>query len=167
MKTKFTVLGIGILLFVSCASTQKTSETKHELLTSKSLVGIWNQAFPDLKGKFHRSGNFKFINPDGTFYLMTVKFNCKKMLLNTPTGISVYGTYKVTSENTFTEHIKKHSLRPKMSNTKSKLRYELKNPDLLVIEYKNEAIGKWVPEVWVRVKPHKPLTDIKGLKVGV
>ncbi len=142
MKTKFITLVISSLLFVSCSSLQKTSETKHQLLTSTSLVGIWNQAFPDFKTKkIHRTKNFKFINPDGTFYLML------------PTRISAYGTYEITSENTFTEHIEKHLLNPKMNNTKSELRYKVKTPDLLVIEYKNEVTGKWIPEMWVRVKP--------------
>ncbi len=154
MKTKFLVLSVGVLLFVSCSSLQKTNEAKHQLLTSKSLVGVWNQVFPSLKTKkFLRSGNFKFINPDGTFYLMTVKSNCKNVLLNAPTGISMYGTYEVTSKNTFIEHIEKHLLRSEMSGTESRLRYKLKTADLLMIEYKNEVTGKWIPEIWVRVKP--------------
>ncbi len=158
MKTKFITLVISSFLFVSCTSLQKTSETKYQLLTSKSLVGIWNQGFIDSKRKVHRSRNFKIINSDGTFYLMTVKSDATHKdthipIHTIPTGITGYGTYEITSDNTFTEHVEKHFLNPKISGTNSKLRYKVKTPDLLIIEYKNEAVGKWIPEMWIRVKP--------------
>ncbi len=158
MKSKIiVVLSVVLLSFSSCTSLQKSTvkENKFSIITSNSLVGIWNQVMPISKDKILKSGNFKFINPDGTFYLMMVESNDKNAFSNLPTSISMYGTYEVTSENTLTEHIRKHLLNPKMTGTQSELKYKMLTDDQLLIKYKNPVTGKWIPELWIRIKPYK------------
>ncbi len=151
------MLAIMLLFFSNCAINTKVK--KHSLLTSKSLVGVWNQVMP-LKNsnKVLLTGNFKFINPDGTFYTMVFVDPSGRGLRITPniyTSITMYGTYEITSKSTFTEQIEKHFINSKMSGTQSMLKYRMLSEDKMQIEYKNPVTGTWVPEWWMRVKPFK------------
>ncbi len=90
-----------IMLLFSSNNIFSQENNEHELLTSKSLVGVWNQVIPNKTGnQMFRTGDFKFINPDGMFYTMIIN-------PGNPTSITMYGNYTVTSDNTFSEYIKK------------------------------------------------------------
>lgn len=126
-----------------------TFEDKRHLPASTGLVGMWRQSGAiDSNGTIIEipSGNYKVINPDGTFYTFIV-WGEKR-----PTQIGLYGTYTITSDSTYTEKIIKHGINPRMSGTSSELRYRFLDENLLLLEYKNEALNRWIPEIWRRVE---------------
>ncbi len=130
----------------------KIDDGKQHLATSKGLVGLWRQSgITEINGEISEvlSGNYKVINPDGTFYTF-ITWGEKK-----PTQIGLYGTYIITSDSTYTEQIIQHGINPRMNGTSSELRYKMIDENTLLIEYKNEAINKWIPEIWRRVEMAK------------
>lgn len=132
------------------------SQKKNNILESEGLVGFWQQAVAmknELTGEltFEYMGNYKVINPDGSFFAFFVipdkVFRGNRTVPNTI--MNVYGTYEMTSDSTFTEHIIHHSS-PKYINTNSVLRFKHKDKNTLVQEFKNDN-NDWVPEIWKRV----------------
>lgn len=77
------------------------------LPASKSLVGIWRQTGATYGGNFveAKSGNYKVINPDGTFFTF-VTWGMRDQ--SKDTAIGQYGTYELTSDSTLVEHVIKH-----------------------------------------------------------
>lgn len=126
---------------------------------SKSLPGLWRQFMMrrTSEGKFIkiRTGNYKVINPDGTFYSFITWGQGKNYDPDTDiTTMNMYGKYTVTSDSTFTEHIVKHSIDASMSNSDSELRYKFipeSDNNLMVMEYRNTVTNRWIPEMWERV----------------
>ncbi len=151
MKIKITAtLAVALLFFSSCGVT-KQEQTK-TLLTSKSLVGVWNQVMPtDKENEVMLSGIFKFINPDKTFYMMMSSFGDDVVY---PSVIRMYGRYEVTSKDTLIEYVDDH-FNPQIIGSKSELKYELLDDDTLKIKYKNTVTQTWITEFWIRVKKQK------------
>lgn len=151
MKAKVILLVISILYIVGTHAQQHLPE-------SKSLVGLWRQAgiVKTIDGEIRhfKTGNYKVMNPDGTFYAFITWGVGKTNLQDDVTTMNFYGTYTLTSDSTFTEHIVTHSGNPTMSNTDSELRYKFipdTNNDVMYMKYKNPIINEWIPEVWERV----------------
>lgn len=131
---------------------------QQHLPESKSLVGLWRQAgiakMIDGEIKYFKSGNYKVMNTDGTFYTFITWGEAKNNPVAGETSISMYGTYILTSDSTFSEHIVKHSVNEKMNNSYSELKYKFV-PDtdnqIISLMYKNKTTNEWIPEVWERV----------------
>lgn len=143
-KSIFTVA----LMVVTCmAFAQK------DLIESKSLVGIWQMQgtrnTADGKTQLVRLGNYKVLNTDNTFYAFAITNN------DLTTNVSICGSFKITSDSTYTESVIRHYTSPEMNNSESKMRYKFIDKDTLVLEYYNDANKRWIPEVWVRVTPRK------------
>jgi hypothetical protein len=66
-----------------------------------------------------------------------------------------WGTYKITSDSTFTESVIKHYAFPALDNSESIMRFKLLDDNMLVMKYYNNVNKEWVPEVWKRVTPRK------------
>ncbi len=138
IKTLVVIFLLGMSEFLT-AQTEKNKPID----ASEQIIGVWNQAHKRA-GKVLRTGNYKIINSDGNFYSMVVwRYR--------PTTMVMSGTYQL-SDSTYTEHIKKHGLRPSMNGTKSILKYKFLAKDTLITMYNNEVINKWVPELWIRVQ---------------
>ncbi len=146
-KTKLTLLVVVMITFlVSCSSPLNKSKVEN-MVVSKSLIGVWRQMSVGLDGKLIPTGNYKFLNTDKTFYSMVFWGSFK------PSTIMMYGNYNITSDSTYVESIVKHN-NTKMSGTESELKYKLLDTNTLLIQYKNEVLNKWIPEIWKRVE-HK------------
>ncbi|KJD32575.1 hypothetical protein PK35_10250 [Tamlana nanhaiensis] len=119
--------------------------------TSKSIVGIWQQ-FVTVKSasgevKDYFTGNYKVVNPDGTYYTFVNSIK--------GTSIGQYGTYKITSDSTLTEHIAELYLNPYYSGKDSFIKYHLPNANTLNLTFSFDG-EQWNHETWKRVPPHKP-----------
>ncbi|MDO3693317.1 DUF4488 domain-containing protein [Wenyingzhuangia sp. chi5] len=136
----------SILTIISCSSYKKIQPQKTHLPVSKSLVGIWRQTLPFIKdGKKIDllTTHYKSINTDGTYYT----FNTGK---NGSIKIIQYGSYEITSDNTYIEHIITNSLVPTMSNQDSFINFKLVDKNTLMINWKlNDQRGG--NEKWTRV----------------
>ena len=83
-----------------------------------------------------------------------------------PQPINLYGTYAITSDSTFTEHIVKHSGNAQMDNTESELRYKFvpnSENNAVYMMWKNTAVDQWIPELWERVILHKRKEEQQAL----
>jgi TonB family C-terminal domain len=125
-----------------------SGQVQNPLIESKSIVGFWRQCrnVKNSDGSLRKlaTNNFTVINADNTFCTF-VNWSM------TNTSIVGYGTYKITSDSTYTEHIIKHGVVPKLSNTNIELRYKMVKDDVLQIQYHNAQLDKWMPEYWERV----------------
>lgn len=145
-----------VFFAMACCGTLFAQE---HLAESKSLAGMWRQFVirKTPQGEFVKikSGNYKVMNPDGTFYAFVTWGTGKDYDPDTDiTSMNMYGTYTVTSDSTFTEHIVRHSANSAMNNSDSDLKYKFlpqSDNNLMVMEYKNSAINRWIPEMWERV----------------
>lgn len=144
---KKSILTVALMVVTCIAFAQK------DLIESKSLVGIWQMQgmrnTEDGKTQLVRLGNYKVLNKDGTFYAFAITNN------DLTTNVSICGSFKITSDSTYTESVIAHYTSPEMNNSESKMRYKFIDKDTLVLEYYNNAIKRWIPEVWVRVTPRK------------
>ena len=160
MKTIKTI--ILLLAFVSVQLplvAQKESNKKH-LIESENLVGVWNMTggvTTDGGIVNVRTENYKILNADGTFLVYV--FN---QIVNPAMEINLYGSYSIDSDSTYTEHIVKSRV-SSMSGTKSMMKYKLMGKDRLLIQYYNEAVKVWVPEIWTRVSLGKIMNDKKTI----
>jgi len=148
-KSIFTVA----LMVVTCmAFAQK------DLIESKSLVGIWQQAQVDNsngQAKVVRLTTYKVLNADKTFYCFSIN-----NLNNLNSNVIHFGSYNITSDSTFTESVTKHYAFPALDNSESLMRYKLLDENTLLMQYYNSVNKQWVPEIWVRVTPRKPVNSI-------
>lgn len=139
---------------VSCG----TAFAQKHLPESNTLVGLWRQAVigRNQQGEnVHiKTGNYKVVNPDGTFYAFITWGAYGKNPQGDVTSMNMYGTYAITSDSTFTEHIIKHDGNPKMNNSESELKFkfvEETDNDIVYMMYKNTVTNQWIPEMWQRV----------------
>jgi hypothetical protein len=126
---------------------------------SKSMVGIWRQTgMMSSSGQLVNvtTGNYKVINPDSTFYTFITWGSDGS---NAPTEIGLYGTYKITSDSTCTEHIVKHATSPEMSGIDSSLKFKLVNENTLLVQWKNGDI--WIKESWSRLQMGKSKSKLE------
>ena len=142
---------IFILLFLTFSVVANAQTEQTQIPESKSIVGIWRQT-----GIIHPnngnlmpvlSGNYKLINPDGTFFTF-VSWGTKDPKKGTTIG--QYGTYEIKTDSTLVENVIKHSMNPNLSGTTGTLMYELKDEKTLMMAWKNN-MGNWVNEEWTRL----------------
>jgi len=150
---KKTIVTVALMVITCMAFAQK------DLVESKSLVGIWQQAqvnkSPDGQTKIINLTTYKVLNADKTFYCFSIN-----NLNNLNTNIIHWGSYNITSDSTFTESVTKHYAFPALDNSESLMRYKLLDENTLLMQYYNSVNKQWVPEIWVRVTPRKPVTNI-------
>ena len=144
---------IVALMIVTCmAFAQK------DLIESKSLVGIWQQArvtqSRDGNVKIVKATVYKVLNADKSFYCISITNN------DLTTNVSICGSFKITSDSTYTESVTRHYTSPSMDNSESQMRFKLLDENTLLMQYYNEANKVWIPEIWVRVTPRKSVTNI-------
>lgn len=146
------------LMLVLAVVSFGTIFAQEHLPESNSLVGLWRQAVIGRtqhgENVHIKTGNYKVVNPDGTFYSFIAWGANNPGSQNDVTAMNMYGTYTITSDSTFTEYIVKHGGNPKMNNSESELKYEFvpgTNNKIVRMMYKNTATNQWVPEMWQRV----------------
>lgn len=144
---------------------------QNPLIESESIIGVWRQVIvrPSADGKTHvfKTGNYKVVNADGTYFTLitwgsrAVTKNGKTTIERSVTNLGHFGTYTNLKDSSFTEHIVKHGVNPKMSGTTSELRYKMIDRNTVIIKYKNGNY-QWIPETWQRVV----LPENNGTPVG-
>ena len=144
---------IVALMVVTCmAFAQK------DLVESKSLIGIWQQAqvqkTADGQSKIIKTAVYKVLNADNTFVFFSISSN----VLNT--NVSHWGTYNITSDSTYTESVTRHYTSSALDKSVSQMRFKLLDENTLFMQYYNDANKMWIPEVWLRVTPRTPVTNI-------
>lgn len=139
-----------LFLFIAAVFFCLTAGAQETLYKSTSLIGIWNQLQPypidSVRMAWIPTGNFKIYNVDRTFLLF---INNGKGL----TAITAYGEYDGRKPGEFTETLHFHAYSKELNsgNSKSTLRYKMQNDSVMQVEFYNENIKKWVPELWRRV----------------
>lgn len=150
MKKSF--FTIALLVVIGMAFAQK------EFIESKSLVGIWqlSQANKSADGqiKLIKTPTYKALNTDNTFVMFSIGSN------DLTTNVSHWGTYKITSDSTYTESVTRHYTSPALDKSESQMRFKLLDENALLMEYYNDTNKKWIPELWIRVTPLKPLNNV-------
>tara|TARA_R110002049_G_scaffold292003_2_gene476182 strand:- start:1307 stop:1759 length:453 start_codon:yes stop_codon:yes gene_type:complete len=140
---------IVLFLAFSVAANGQTEQT--HLPASTSVVGIWRQTgvVNPSTGAYMGllSGNYKVINPDGTYFTF-VSWGTKDPKKGTTIG--QYGTYEIKSDSTFVEHITKHTIDPKLNGTSGLLKYKLVDKKTLMVAWKNSN-EIWINEEWTRL----------------
>jgi hypothetical protein len=165
MKNSF-ILFFLVCTLVSIAQVKqkkqvKTVNTKGKthVPASKTLVGIWRQTGmtnPN-DGEVYgiRSGNYKVINPDGTFYTF-VTWNMQS------TTIGQYGSYTITSDSTLVEHIVQHAMVPKLNGKDCMVRYKIIDENTMMSAWSFDN-KKWVEDRMTRLSlsesEQKPTTN--------
>lgn len=147
MKKLFILFTFMIFSQISNGQTTPT-----HLPASKSLVGIWRQTGVNYGGKVVevKSGNYKVINPDGTFFTF-VTWGMKDQ--SKDTSIGQYGTYKITSDSTLVENIAKHIMNPNLNGKDSGIKFRFINENTIMMAWSIDN-KRWVNEKWTRL----PLT---------
>ena len=142
------IFTVALMALTGMAFAQK------ELVESKSLVGIWQQAQANQSNdgqlKVINLPTYKVIKEDMTYYSFSIN-----NLNNINSNVVHWGTYKITSDSTFTESVIKHYAFPALDNSESIMRFKLLDDNMLVMKYYNNVNKEWVPEVWKRVTPRK------------
>lgn len=154
---KFTTFSI-LLLFAVTAFAQ----------SNHPLVGMWQQTnivkLNDGREFLNRIPMYKLISPDGTYtgimdYVITVPEDVNlpsNMPMQTHcTVVAQKGTYEIENDSVYHEFITEHYLNKALVVTTSKLKYKFCDDakNLLRIEYYNESLEQWIPEMWTRVVP--------------
>lgn len=147
-----------------------TLYAQEHLPESKSLVGIWRQVAMSKNNVGEvvpvKSPIYKVVNADGTFYTFITWGAYSNVPDDAATTINLYGTYAISSDSTFTEHIVKHSGNAQMDNTESELRYKFvpnSENNAVYMMWKNTAVDQWIPELWERVILHKRKEEQQAL----
>lgn len=164
MKTKILLSVFSILSFLGTYAQQHLPE-------SKSLIGLWQHIVvaENVQGETSKkkSDIFKVINSDGTFYHFSVLSPEDNTISKIDLSIYMYGTYGITSDSTFTEHVITNNAVLGFNNSVSELRYKFasgSDNNLVYIMWKNTTNDQWIPEMWERVTmPQERRTTEKRL----
>lgn len=120
------------------------------------LIGVWQRSSNNPKeitsfNKFEpeRLSTFKIIDEYGNFTNMIAN--------EINTCITVYGTYKISSKDTYIENIKKSYTNPKQNGLKNEINYEIINNQFLILTY--NLNDKEINELWVKVGYGNPLSE--------
>lgn len=145
------------LFIILCLVVAGTLQAQEHIAESKSLVGVWRQITMSKNSSDEvvvvKSPTYKVVNPDGTFYAF-ITWGAYSNVQHDETTINMYGTYSITSDSTFTEHVVKHSGNPKMNNSDSELKYKFvpdTDNNAVYMIWKNNISNQWIPELWERV----------------
>ncbi|MBR5476491.1 MAG: DUF4488 domain-containing protein [Bacteroidaceae bacterium] len=157
MMRKFTIFAL-MLLSVSIAFAQKVHP----------IVGLWQQTnvvkLNDGREFLNRLPVYKLVNNDGTYvgildYVTTISpddaLPSNMPMQTNSTVIAQKGTYEIENDSVYNEFITDHYLNKALVITTSKLKYKFcdSQKNLLRIEYYNESLQQWIPEMWTRVVP--------------
>ena len=145
MKNIFTFL----ILILSLQSNAQTEQT--HIPASKTMIGIWRQTGivnPNNGQTINvLSGNYKVINPDGTYFTF-VTWGSNDPIKGTTIG--QYGTYEIKSDALMMEHINKHVINPQLNGKSAELKYNFIDENTLMMAWQND-FKQWINEKWTRL----------------
>lgn len=123
----------------------------HNDKSKGGLTGIWQQIqVAKTDGHIIKLPVWKILQQDGSF--------CTFLIANKE-GQSIItneGTYKVTSDSTYVEHIKNSITAPELINRSNTITYSMPEKDKLVITYRMPEAKEDASETWIRVKVEYP-----------
>ena len=161
MKQYFRVLLMGVSLWAGATSVRGQRQAQES-----NLKGIWQMCFyvsasPDMIGELKPSNSFKVLSDNGKFVNMTVIPNRGAIIIGS-------GTYEISSDSIYVEHVEKSLDLPQLTGADNILYFTLKDDaELMVLKYfiKNDRQGNeintWCYETWKRV--NMPTTYPKDL----
>jgi len=140
-------------LFIGLTSTQ----AENRVIESNSIVGFWQhiRVTKNADGTNHLapSGIYKVINSDSTFF----------SFITSPTGsglvLTMFGSYKVTSDSTCTENVQTSLSAVNLPTKKNELRYKLVDKNTLFVQFHVLSNDTWTPEIWIRVTINEMKTE--------
>ena len=140
-----------LLLFFSLSAPLTAQIKETHIPVSNTLVGIWKQTGitnPNT-GKLTevQTGNYKVMNPDGTYYTFITWGTGNP---TSDTTIAQYGNYEITSENLIAEEIVGHTMDPKLNGKNSTIKFELVDSNTLLMSWSPNDID-WIDEKWTRL----------------
>lgn len=140
-----------LLLFTCLSASLGAQEQVTHVPISNTIVGIWKQtgATNQSTGKLTevKTGNYKVINADGSYYTFIIWGND---LETSHTTIAQYGTYEITSKNLLEELIIAHTIHPSLNGKNSTVKFKLLNPQTLMLSWTPNGV-EWLDEKWTRM----------------
>lgn len=136
---------IFILLFLTLSFFTNAQTELTYIPASKSVIGIWRQTGIGLaNGETvdRLTGNYKVINADSTYFTFVTWSN--------ETTIGHYGSYEITSDSTWVEHIIIHSMNSDLNGKDQFTKFELIDKNTMYMAWSPDA-KSWVNEKWTRL----------------
>lgn len=143
-----------LLLAMTLPFAMSADESKTEL---RDMAGIWQQV-QNFKGerRFIRLPVWKILHADGTFQTFLIANKSAQSIITNA------GTYKVTSDSTYTEHVTSSLTDPSLVGRDNHITYYMKDKDNMSITYRMPGAKRNGQEQWIRVKMEMPDDEIEG-----
>ncbi|MDH8702686.1 hypothetical protein M2138_002054 [Dysgonomonadaceae bacterium PH5-43] len=161
MKTNKIFLTFILFLFCITPMFANDNIVETESTEEHPLMGLWQQCVvvqnpnnPEER-TIIKSPNFKYLAKDGSF--VNLVLSERRQISN----ITVYGTYEILSDDTYTEIIERSHTNPNDDNRKVKLNYKIvEDKKSMVITYFSispiTGEAKEISEYWVKVEKGNP-----------
>lgn len=127
------------------------------------LNGVWQMCFyrsssPDVPGELKTGNSLKILSDDGRFINL--------VMMNQGAIMIGYGSYRVNSEKSYTEIVKKNIHLPQLEGVENEMFYEFsEDRSIMYVKFfvKNDLNGNqidsWVHEIWKRVEMPSQMPD--------
>ena len=127
------------------------------------LNGVWQMCFyrsssPDVPGELKTGNSLKILSDDGRFINL--------VMMNQGAIMIGYGSYRVSSEKSYTEIVKKNIHLPQLEGVENEMFYEFsEDRSIMYVKFfvKNDLNGNqidsWVHEIWKRVEMPSQMPD--------
>ena len=152
MKTRYF---FALVAFMAMSLSGMLAQTvKKEAPTT--LTGVWQMCFyrsssPDIPGELKTGNSLKILSDDGRFINL--------VMMNQGAIIIGYGTYRINSEKSYTEVVKKNIHLPQLEGVENELFYEFSDDKKIMYlkffvkkDINGNEVDSWVHEIWKRVE---------------
>ena len=147
MKTRYF---IALVAFVAMSLSTMLAQTG-----TPTLHGVWQMSFltsssPDEPGELKTGNSLKILTTDGKFMNVVMM----------PQGAIIigYGTYKINSDESYTEVVEKNIHLPQLNGQENQLMYEFsEDGNVMYLKFfvkydiNGNQIDSWSKEIWKRV----------------
>jgi uncharacterized protein YxeA len=173
MKRIFLSILLLIILFAipsGIYARQQNAEVK-----SSELIGTWQRCIkiknPDNNAFYFRKVNhLKIFEENGNYSILTVNFD------QTPSNIWNTGTFRLTSDSTYIEHVNMITGYPSLAGKDVQLKFKTVKSEqgkILAVQYSFEGTNQWTEEFWIKIEKKAVTADnsttvsAKELKIPV
>lgn len=143
------------IVLLACLITLIAANQLQAQPIQNKLIGVWQMCYPkttDGATRMVYMPVWKNINDDGTF--------CTFMWQNGQNSavITNRGSYKVETNNQYTEYVAETSTSPRIAQKENKLTFNFHGNDLLEVSYRIPGANEDGIELWKRIKVDSPET---------